>query len=184
MVKSQHLQNLRFGPIAKAAMVKEGTAHAWRAKNGLVLGRESATGGNRRYDLGDAARLMLMRFLTERLAMGAQAAAMVTNSAISKIALLAMHEFYRIDYPQIPRKVDGADRYWMVLDRLDGTHPPEFFLEEQLLQLNRERILEVRVQLNELVEYARDNLVNAIGESSIDLRRHLRGEIAPEAIEA
>jgi hypothetical protein len=182
MVRSFQLQRLRLAPVVRAACVKEGTAHAWRTRNGLVLGNDGVQGGNRRYDLADAARLTLMRFLTERLAMGAQTAAMVTNSAVQKIALLAMHEFYRIDYPEFPRRAEEPDRYWMVLDRLDGTHPPEFFLEDHLAQLNRERILEVRVQLNDLVEYARDSLVSAVGGSPIELRRRLRGE-QPQTVE-
>lgn len=180
MLTSNHLQNLRAGPVMRAGGVKDGTVRAWRMNNNLTVGREPMGGGYPRYDLADAARLTMMRYLMERLQMPAQAAATTTNAAHSIFALLAMHEFQAIDCPEGAAR---PERYVMVLDRVDETFAPEIYPEDRLAARGS-RILEVRVQLNELVELARDNLVAAIGESPLDLRRRLRGESAPEAVEA
>src|SRR5262245_19368000 len=99
MFESHQLKALRLGPVARAARVKEPTAHAWRTRNNLTIGSEKPGSQQRHYDLRDAASLLLMRLLTERLQMSAQAAALATNFARDKFTLLAAYEYTRIDHP-------------------------------------------------------------------------------------
>lgn len=176
MIESVDLQHLRLGPIMKAAAFPDAEAskiHAWRNRNGLRLGVDMGA-GNRRYDLGDAARLLLMRQVTEQLLMPAQAAVDLVNAAHKTITLLAGHEYYVIDFlKQVPDVGDWA----IDVHRADGSLRPEIRDESVLAKSDADlsvAIRPARVRLNRIVEWARNGLIDAVGGNHFEFLTRLR----------
>ena len=174
MFNSQKLQNLRLGPVAQAARVKEGTAAAWRTRRtvNLTLGVEPRPGANRRYDLRDAAALLLMRVLTEQLGMSASAAAFATKFARAKFTFLAACEYTKIDHPSVPVP---AREYLMIFDRVDGTFPPEIIeISDDQPAPRQWRWVQISVNLNQILEEATNNLMSETGGDFLAYRESLR----------
>ena len=162
MSYKQRLNGLRAGFVMAAASVKDATVRSWRLNNGLKLGLGAGEGEQRRYSLSDAARLTMMKKLTEEFAMSALAATFLVNMAHQRIELLASLAIYKLDHPDqgVP-----AVQSIMVATSADGTKPPEFFLPEELAGLERQRS-ELRIDLTAIVETARYMLILATGGST------------------
>ena len=166
---SEKLTKLYGTIIYLAGGVEGRTTRAWVGINGLKLGdREERDRGHPLHGLPDAARVLLMRFLTQRLAMKAQAAADITNASSETIELICDHELASID--NLGRR-PTAPRYILSFDRVDGMHRPTIarFDDEAVANKSRGPIMETRVELREVVRMARDNLVSALGFSTKDL---------------
>lgn len=160
MSKSDQLRNLLAGPLYDAASpVKGGTVRAWVANNELRLGdREGRDVGKPRYDLADAARLLLMHWLTSRQAMNAQVAADMTNAAWAHIAMLSDIELEAMDIGGAP----AMPRFILSFDRVDGEHRP-MIAPYSHSDHPRAPIMETRIELRELVRFARDRLCMVLG---------------------
>jgi hypothetical protein len=164
VIASAKLQNLRLGPVLHAAGFREEGAprvHAWRTNNHLRIGRH-VPGGNRRYDLADAARLFLMYSLSERYTVPAQPAVDLVNQAFEQIEQLAECHYRMIDTgEQIEVK-----RWAIEVYSTDGSLRPEIELEEVLAQSDAYSDLYIRpprIRLYRFVEAAREKLASAIG---------------------
>ncbi len=161
MLTSKRLTDLRAGVATVAAGVKDSTVRAWRLNNGLKLGLTSGEGEQRRYDLADVSRLLLMRYLTDEFTLSATGAAFLVNYAHSRIALLTHQELYAIDhgeaYPGDPASI-------MFATRADGTIAPTFYTPKDLAGIERPAVgLELRIDLKAIVCDARDRLTLATG---------------------
>lgn len=95
-MKREQLQNLRGGVVYEAAGVNANTARAWVDSNGLQIGFRESEAAHPRYDLGDAAKLTLMRMLTCQFAMRAGSAARIVNAVQGEIAMVANSEILRV----------------------------------------------------------------------------------------
>lgn len=162
MSYQKRFTGLRAGFVTAAARVKDGTVRAWRLNNGLKVG-DGGEGEQRRYSLADAARLTLMKALTEDFAMSAASAAFLVNMAHQRIGLLGHLAMYRLDHPE---QGAPAVQSIMVAASTDGTKPPEFFLPEELAGLDRRRSHELRIDLGLCLESALDMLIIATGGST------------------
>ncbi len=166
---SDEFRNLRAGAVTSAAGVKDSTMRAWIRNNGLILGdREKRESGNPRYDLVDAARLTLMRFLFERLMMPAGGAVALVNAASDHFIVLADAELKALD---TPGSSSEGRRYVMLVDRIEEANKPWIGLhDDPWASSDRAPILEIRIELREVVRMARDRLASIVGISFASLR--------------
>ena len=184
MITSDDLRNLRAGPVISAGGLKDSTVRQLIFSHALRLGdREERESGNPQYDLGDAARIFTLYLLIKKIGMSGKTAVWAVNKAYNHITDIAEAELAAIDSGESPE----CPRYEFMLPAmaLDVETNPEIRLHSAPeavgdRESNRGRWCEIVLDLREIVRGARDNLVSALGHSTIGLSHDFADARDPE----